>query len=96
MSKAHTLKCAAYNLGVLLRKVWGMRKPRNADEGVWGGLLAGWAWLTLAAVIVYRETTWPNSRLWAIAGLMLITVVAVGAFAFMNRQRKSRPFLTGC
>jgi hypothetical protein len=38
VSKAHTLKCAAYNLGLLLRKVWGMRKPRNADEGVWGGL----------------------------------------------------------
>jgi hypothetical protein len=35
VSKAHTLKCAAYNLGVLLRKVWGMRKPRNADEGIW-------------------------------------------------------------
>ena len=96
VSKAHTLKCAAYNLGVLLRKVWGMRKPRNADEGVWGGLLAGLAWLTLAAVIVYRMTTRPNSRLWDIAGLVLITVVAVGAFAFMNRQRKNRPFLTGC
>jgi hypothetical protein len=36
VSKAHTLKCAAYNLGVLLRKVWGMRKPRNSDEGVLG------------------------------------------------------------
>jgi transposase len=96
VSKAHTLKCAAYNLGVLLRKVWGMRKPRNADEGVWGGLWVGWAWLTLAAVIVYRGTTRPNSLLWDIAGLVLITVVAAGAFAFMNRQRKNRPFLTGC
>jgi hypothetical protein len=65
-----------------------MRKPRNADEGVWGGLLAGWAWLTLAAVMVYRGTMRPNSLLWDIAALGLITVVAVGAFAFMNRQRK--------
>src|SRR5208282_1118176 len=32
LSKAHTLKCAAYNLGLLLRRVWGQRKPRNADE----------------------------------------------------------------
>jgi hypothetical protein len=92
VSKTHTLKCAAYNLGVLLRKVWGMRKPRNADEGVWGGLLAGWAWLTLAAVIVYSGTTRPNSRLWDIAGLVLITVVPVGAFAFMNRERKTTLF----
>jgi hypothetical protein len=42
VSKAHTLKCAAYNLGVLLRKVWGMRKPRNADEGVWGAFWPVW------------------------------------------------------
>src|SRR5271170_2544302 len=30
VSKTHTLKCAAYNLGLLLRKVWGYCKPRNA------------------------------------------------------------------
>jgi hypothetical protein len=68
----HALKCAAYNLGVLLRKVWGMRKPRNADEGVWGGLLAGLAWLTLAAFMVYRTITWSENRLWDIIGLVLI------------------------
>ena len=68
VSKAHTLKCAAYNLGVLLRKVWGLRKPRNADEGVWGGLLAFWAWLTLAAVIVYRTTTRPDSLFGGLSG----------------------------
>ena len=96
VSKTHTLKCAAYNLGLLLRKVWGMRKPRNADEGVWGGLWAGLAWLTLATVIVYRMTTWPESKLWDIIGLLLITAVTVAAFAFMNRSRKKRPFLTGC
>src|SRR5271170_6499886 len=95
VSKAHTLKCAADNLGVLLRKVWGMRKPRNADEEIWGGLLAGWAWLTLAAVIVYRMTTRPDSVLWDIIGLGLITTVAGGAFAFMNWLRKNRSFLTG-
>lgn len=31
VTKAHTLKCAAYNLGLLLRKAFGMRKPRSAD-----------------------------------------------------------------
>jgi transposase len=96
VSKTHTLKCAAYNLGLLLRKVWGMRKPRNADEGVWGGFLAGLAWLTLAAVIVYRVTTRPDSSLWDIIWLALITAGAGAAFAVMNRLRKNRPFLTGC
>jgi len=92
VSKTHTLKCAAYNLGLLLRKVWGMRKPRNADEGIWGGFLAGLTWLTLAAVIVYRMTTWPESKLGDIIGLLLITAVTVAAFAFMTRSRKNRLF----
>jgi hypothetical protein len=33
VSKVHVLKCAAYNLGLLLRKIWGLRKPRNWEEG---------------------------------------------------------------
>ena len=96
VSKTHTLKCAAYNLGLLLRKVWGMRKPRNRDEGVWGGLLAGWTWLTLAAIIVYRMTTRSGSLFWDIVGLLLITAATGHAFAFMNWLRKKPPFLTGC
>src|SRR5271154_445591 len=92
VSKTHTLKCAAYNLGLLLRKVWGMRKPRSADEGVWGGFLAGWAWLTLAAVAVYRLTTQPGSLLWDIMRLMVITAVTAAAFTFMTRSGKNRLF----
>jgi transposase len=48
VSKVHTLKCAAYNLGLMLRKVWGYRKPRNAAAG-WAALL--WGWLALLAPI---------------------------------------------
>jgi transposase len=92
VSKAHTLKCAAYNLGLLLRKVWGMRKPRNGDEGAWGGLLAGLAWLTLAVVIVYRMTTPPDSMFWNIIGPVLIMAVTVAASAFMTRSRKTALF----
>jgi transposase len=95
VSKAYTLKCAAYNLGLLLRKVWGMRKPRNADAGVWGGLLAGLKWLALAAVIVYRITTRSDSVFWNVIGLLLITVVVGRAIGFVNRFRQKRPFLTG-
>jgi len=39
VSKAYTLKCAAYNLGLLLRKVWGLSKPRSLADR----LLALWA-----------------------------------------------------
>ena len=92
VSKTHTLKCAAYNLGLLLRKVWGMRKPRNADQGVWGGFLAGLAWLTLAACIVYKMTTRPDNWLCDILGLMLMTAVTAAAFVFMTRSRKNGLF----
>ena len=92
VSKTHTLKCAAYNLGLLLRKVWGMRKPRNRDEGAWGGLWAGLAWMVLATVIVFGIKTWSHSSLRNIIERMLITAVAAGAFAFMSRLRKPRLF----
>ena len=40
VGKAHVLKCAAHNLGLLLRKVWNMCKPRNA--GAVAALFLGW------------------------------------------------------
>jgi transposase len=96
VSKAHTLKCAAYNLGLLLRRVWGLRKPRNADEGVWGGLLAVFAWLILASVIVYRTIIQSENGLWDIIGIVLITAMTGAALVFGHWSRKDRPFLTGC
>lgn len=40
VTKAHVLRCAAYNLGLLLRKVFGLGKPRSN-----GGLAAVVFWL---------------------------------------------------
>lgn len=45
VSKVYTLKCAAYNLGLLLRKVWGLGKPRSLRDAlrvlfVWLGACA--------------------------------------------------------
>ena len=37
---------------------FGMRKPRNRDEGAWGGLWASLAWDDLATVIVFGIKTW--------------------------------------
>ncbi len=91
VSKTHTLKCAAYNLGLMLRKVWGLRKPRNADEGVWGGLLAGLAWLNLTAVVVYRTISQSDNWFWDTIGLVLITAITGAALVFRNQSRKT-PF----
>jgi len=33
VTKALVLKCAAFNLGLLLRKLFGLTKPRNAQGG---------------------------------------------------------------
>lgn len=41
VSKVHQIKCAAYNLGLLMRKLLGLRKPRNGDAGKWVGNVAG-------------------------------------------------------
>ena len=52
VSKSHTFKCAAFNLGLLMRKVWGLNKPRNAAGGaaaLFFELLG--SWLTAAAMI---------------------------------------------
>jgi hypothetical protein len=92
VSKMHTLQCAAYNLGLLLRQVWGMRKPRNADEGAWGGFLARLAWLTLAAVTVYRMTTHSEKLLWDILQVMVISAGTVAVLDFLARSRKTRLF----
>src|SRR5271155_569872 len=92
VSKTHTLKCAAYNLGLLLRKVWGYCKPRNAAAGaaLFFGLLM--LWVVVAAVAVYRLTTQPGSLLWDIMRLMVITAVTAAAFTFMTRSGKNRLF----
>ena len=55
VTKAYTVKCAAYNLGLLLRKAFGMSKPRNAEEGGAGLFSAFLAWLLSAAVIAHRK-----------------------------------------
>ena len=92
VSKAHTVKCAAYNLGLLLRKVWGMSKPRSGAAFLFAMLRL----LVLAAT----RTTMVLSR-----GLRA-TQAVVGASGYRRSplrllhphqaDRKSPSFLTGC
>lgn len=63
VSKTYVLKCAAYNLGVLLRKVWGLSKPRTLADALSALLL----WLQRSGSII---RTWVGHqieilRLWS-------------------------------
>src|SRR5271163_1231620 len=70
VSKMHTLKCAAYNLGLLLRKVWGYCKPRNAAAG--SALFL--ALLLLLATVAVITGARISSRMDAYALLMTVAL----------------------
>ena len=96
VSKVHTLKCAAYNLGLLLRKVWGMSKPRSAEAGTAGLFLIFWATWAFTTVVIGgppdRQLRW----LWHPWTLLLITVMAIRYIHFIGHFLKKRHSLTGC
>jgi transposase len=96
VSKLHTLKCAAYNLGLLLRKVWGLSKPRNAKAGA-GGLFLAVLAVGILAVAMAQGTTDRHLRwLWDAEALLLVTVMAVLCINAFRSFWKNRRFLTGC
>jgi len=85
VSKTYVLKCAAYNLGVLLRKVWGLSKPRTLADALSALLL----WLQRSGSII---RTWVGHqieilRLWSPVKNCCPTLISIG---------KSDCFLTGC
>jgi transposase len=88
VSKTHTLKCAAYNLGLLLRKVWGYCKPRNAKAAgaalFWSALLL---WTILSAIVIWG-TTPPKVHWLAGWGWLLAVIVATTCFHVIRRTRK--------
>lgn len=88
VSKTHTLKCAAYNLGLLLRKVWGYCKPRNA-----AGAALFWALLLLLAAAIVIPGANIASSLDAYG--LLIAIASAGIRCLLN-SRKKQAFLTGC
>jgi len=96
VSKLHTLKCAAYNLGLLLRKVWGLCKPRNAaaaGAALLFCLLALWA----ETVLVTDVTLKPVAVWWSgICGLLLVLFVVRWVVKFIQMRLKTSHSLTGC
>ena len=82
VAKTYTLKCAAYNLGLLLRKAWGYCKPRNAKTGAGALAFAFLALLTTAALIANQDgNRW---LLWWIGAGGLILVM----HSVANRSRQ--------
>ena len=96
VSKVHTLKCAAYNLGLLLRKVWGYRKPRNADAGAWGPFFGFWGLLAVATLITYGIAKTEPTPDWGWWWLILLTFLAAHRIWSWQRSWKRTCFLTGC
>src|SRR6266581_364120 len=83
VSKTHTLKCAAYNLGLLLRKVWGYCKPRNAKAGAAACFFVFLVLLAVGATMIYRREDSTAAWWWGGYGLLLAAATAtiyIGCF----------------
>ena len=72
-SKSHMMRCAAYNLGLVLRKCFGLRKPRS------GVLASGVIWTAGAAVMVGvlqgLGNSWPRAGFLSGATLTALLVL---------------------
>jgi hypothetical protein len=96
VSQVHTLKCAAYNLGLLLRKVWGYCKPRNA-KAAGAALFFALLGLLILVALVAGQITHPFWGWWlAISGLLLVSSAANCTARFVQACRKKCHSLTGC
>ncbi|MDR3457626.1 MAG: transposase [Verrucomicrobiae bacterium] len=94
VSKVHTLRCAAYNVGLLLRKAWGMGKPRSAAAAAAGFCV--FLWLLTVASILVCPTNYPPISSWLDKyGWLLVTTVIAISFGLLRNIWKNRRFLTG-
>jgi hypothetical protein len=96
VSKVHPLKCAAHNLGLLLRKVWGYCKPRNTEAAAAALFFAVLALLAMVAAITDR--TMERTLTWMLdgCGLLLVSVAANLCIRFIRGTRENGYSLTGC
>jgi transposase len=94
--KIHKIKCGAYNLGLYMRRQFGMRKPRNWDEGRIGRqkATAGLAVVTAVAAAVGFGAA-PAALPWLLA-LATATILIAQSAADQIRRPKLTPFKTGC
>jgi transposase len=91
VNKAHTLRCAAYNLGLLLRKVFGYCKPRNAEVAGAALFLVIWATLAPASLITDWATVAVLTVLLGIAGITVWFHTQAPVTHTVNIGRKRTP-----
>jgi len=94
-SKSHLLRCAGYNLGLVLRKCYGLSKPRSAAGAAGVFFILG---LFLALGITGPDSPFPPAKwtLWG-AAVFLLCAGAAGLFSPRHlRIAKTRAFRTGC
>lgn len=95
VSKVHLLKCAAYNLGLLLRKVWGYCKPRNAEAGRKAGISAQLAlWLSLLTLLASGADR--ITEFWLATGGLILAIAVLAAKLRHGLIAENRASLTGC
>lgn len=88
VAKLYRLRCAAYNLGLLLRKAFGMTKPRGMTVGSW--VFIG-VFLVLALVVLGTS----GGARWSWAGILVLASLPIVVFA-SRRCLESGPSLTSC
>jgi transposase len=91
-SKLHTLRCAGYNLGLLLRKVWGMGKPRSWATTRADAFLSFLALTAMTAAMLYAVT---DGLIPLEVLLLLLATAFLGVQAIFKCQKKCHS-LTGC
>ena len=64
VNNVHQIKCAAYNLGLLLRKRFGMRKPRNGAAGRWKSFFGELREFIEGTAMAIGPTNWNRSMYW--------------------------------
>ena len=96
VSKAHTLRCAAYNLGLLLRKVWGFCKPRNTAGAVAALLFAILALWAIVDLILGQKADKTMGWLLGGLGVLVVTRIVTRHGPSIFRFLKNHHFLTGC
>ena len=82
-SKLHTLRCAGYNLGLLLRKVWGLGKPRSGAERGGEVFLTSLALLAAAVCALTFRQPLPAFE------SLLLAIIFLGTQVFSNVRNKA-------
>jgi transposase len=91
-SKLHEMRCAAYNLGLLLRKVLGLSKPRSWESLKAANLLSCSALMAAAAAIICAATNQPATT----SFVLLLTATAILVARTLLKCQRKHHFLTGC